>query len=141
MKKILLFLAVLMVVVSACKEQPKPEQLEKTPTMEEALKQTQDPNDFTQTPLTGELINLDLAAQGNNTPLADVQAATKMFKNGAFLLFKSAETYYVVIDKNDNTYAVEKIIPLVGKKIALYGMAKQVSGINFFILEKAEEAK
>jgi|YNPMSStandDraft_1061717.scaffolds.fasta_scaffold00638_11 hypothetical protein len=141
MKKILMILSVLMIVLVACKEQPKPEELEKTPTMEEALKQAQDPNDFTQNPLVGELVSMDLAAQGNNNPLSDVATANKMVKDGAFIVFKAGEAYYVVLNKNDYTYNVEPLAQLAGKKIALYGMVKNVSGVNFFLMEKAEEAK
>lgn len=137
----MLFIAAFMFVIVACKEQPKPEQLEKTPTMEEALKQAQDPNDYTQKPLVGELISMDLAAQGNNTPLADPATVTKMAKDGAFIVFKAGEAYYIVLNKNDYNYNIEPLAQFAGKKIALYGMVKPVSGINFFLMEKVEEAK
>lgn len=143
MKKTLLMFAFLgLFVFSACQEKPKPEQVEKTPTMEQVLTETADPNDFTEKPLVGELVSIDMATKGDNAPLATADAVTKSIKDGAMIVFKADNSnYYIVVNKSEFLYSPEMFAPLAGKKIALFGMAKAVNGVNFFIAEKIEESK
>lgn len=140
MKKTLLIFTILgFITFSACQEKPKPEKVE-PPTMEQALTEAADPNDYTVKPLVGELISLDNATKGDVTALTPTSAA-KMAKDGAMLVFKSNTSYFIVLNKVDNTYAAANIAPLAGKNIALYGMAKVVNGVSFFMMDKVEEAK
>ena len=134
------FLGVL--IFSACQEKPKPEQIEETPTMEQALEEVGNPNDFTEKPLVGELVSIDMATKGDNAPLATAEALNKSMKNDELIVFKGDNSnYYIVVSQNDFIYSPSAFASLAGKKIALFGTAKEVNKVNFFILEKMEEAK
>lgn len=141
MKKFLLmFTFAGLLIFTACGEKPKPEKADETPTMEQVLAEAQDPNDFTVNPFVGELVSLDNATKGDNSALT-ADAAAKMAADGNMLVVKGKDIYYIVINKADNTYAASALAPMAGKQIALYGMAKVVNGVNFFVMEKMEEAK
>lgn len=141
MKKFLLIFTIIgFVTFSACQEKPKPETIDETPTMEQALQEAGDPNDFTANPLVGELVSLDHATKGDLAPLTP-EVAAKVIKDGGILTFKVENARYIVLNKADNSYAAASLAPMAGKKIALYGMSKLVNGVSFFIMEKMEEAK
>lgn len=135
------FVGLLLIGFSACQQQPKPEEKE-TPTMEEALKEQApaDPNDFTVNPLAGSVISLDDAVAGSTEPL-NIDVAAKNAQLGALILFSANGTNYVVINKADNKYAGKALAEMAGKKVNLFGLVKPVNGVNFFIMEKMEEAK
>ncbi len=140
MKKLLLIFTLIgFVTFTACQEKPKPETMDQTPTLEETLTEA-NPNDFTVTPLVGELISMDAALKGDVTALTP-ESAGKMAGAGAMMVFKVNTAYYIVVDKTTNMVVTNNLASLAGKNIALYGTTNTVNGINFFIMDKMEEAK
>lgn len=143
MKKILIlagFIGILMFGTQACQQEAKqPAVQEQVEVKQAEATPAADPNDFTTTPLAGSVVCLDAKLDPKNAVNEDT--AVKMAKMGSFYAVEANGKTYVVINKADNTSVAEKLAENINKKINLFGMAKEVDGINFFMLDKMEVAQ
>lgn len=145
MKKFLVALSVfgvLMLGVNSCQqEQKQPEKTEVAVQKEEPkVETTVDPNDFTKTPLAGEIVSLDNAVKNDNAVLTP-ESAKKIADQGGLLVVSANGKFYMILNKADNSSAIKNLAEMAGKKVNFFGMAKEVNGINFFMMEKMEEVK